>query len=143
MSSIAVTGPQGPLYQAAYTYDDASQVTAIASSTHADLNVTYDANGNLASATTRTPDCVQVGRLMSWDSEDRLAWVSAGGKTTRAAGDQSLLTKYIYAGPMLVAKREADGTPRWYHQDHLSSTVAMSDATGALARKTECEAFGQ
>jgi RHS repeat-associated protein len=235
MSSIAVTGPQGPLYQAAYTYNDASQVTAIASSTHPELNVSYayddlyrllsvtragqgtpyqayaydaignptqasdlgsylytqlgkphaatqggtlryayDPNGNLASATTRTPDCVQVGRLLSWDSENRLAWASAAGKTTRyaytadgqrnqkegpvdtayfygpqlevrwnEAGDQTLLTKYIYAGPVLVAKSESDGTKHWYHQDHLSSTVAMSDATGALAKKTEYEAFGQ
>jgi RHS repeat-associated protein len=234
MSSIAVTGPQGPLYQAAYTYNDASQVMAISSSTHAELNVSYayddlyrllsvtragqgtpyqtyaydaignptqasdlgsylytqlgkphaathggtlryayDANGNLVSATTRTPDCVQVGRLMSWDSEDRLSLVSAAGKMTRYGytadgqrnkkqgpsdtayfygqhlevrwndeGDQTLLTKYIYAGPVLVAKNE-DGTKHWYHQDHLSSTVAMSDATGALAKKTEYEAFGQ
>jgi RHS repeat-associated protein len=237
MSSIAVTGPQGPLYQAAYTYNDASQVTAISSSTHTELNVSYayddlyrllsvtragqgtpyqtyaydaignptqasdlgsylytqlgkphaatqagtlryayDANGNVASATTRTPDCVQVGRLMSWDSEDRLAFVSAAGKTTRygytADGQRNKkegpvdtvyfygqhlevrnpddggltykFTKYIYAGPVLVAKSESEtGAKHWYHQDHLSSTVAMSDATGALAKKTEYEAFGQ
>jgi hypothetical protein len=47
------------------------------------LRYAYDANGNLATATTRTPDCVQVGRLMSWDSEDRLSLVSAAGKMTR------------------------------------------------------------
>lgn len=66
----------------------------------------YDANGNLTSVTTRTPDCVVVDRLMAWSADNRLRWVSSAGGST---------TSYRYdADSQRIAKSGPSGTTHYF-----------------------------
>ena len=118
----------------------------------------YDANGNLLSG---------GGRSLTWDAENQLKTVTqtgittsfvydADGKrikktslqnTTRYFGslveqDNNGLSKYYYAGPILVAKQDSNGKA-WYHADHLGSTRLMTDESGQSIKSYEYAAFGQ
>ncbi len=118
---------------------------------------TYDANGNLVSG---------GGRTLEWDSDNRLARATtAAGITTfahDASGQRVLksspsgttryfgsllelgpkgLTKHYYAGPLLVAKRDATGA-YWFHQDHLGSVRAISNQAGQKVAGYDYSAFG-
>ena len=151
-----------------YSYSELGKPHAV--SVAGDLHHEYDANGNVTSVTTRQADCVDIVRLNGWNADNRLAFVSAGGKTTRytygdgerikksgpdgtthyfgnllevndPAGTNELV-KYYYVGSILVAKEEG-GQKQWYHRDHVESTRVLSDAGGAEAAKYEYEAFGE
>src|SRR5262249_11721224 len=63
-----------------YSYQHPSKPHAVTQA--GSYEYTYDNNGNVLSATTRTPDCVSPERLMSWNADNRLRWVSAGNVTT-------------------------------------------------------------
>ncbi|WNG62078.1 hypothetical protein F0U59_50780 [Archangium gephyra] len=118
---------------------------------------TYDANGQLVSG---------GGRTLAWDSDNRLAQVTTASGTTTFAYDASGqrvmksgpsgttryfgallelkptgLTKYYYAGPLLVAKRDASGAS-WFHQDHLGSVRALSNQSGQKVASYDYSAFG-
>ncbi|HSP78408.1 MAG TPA: toxin TcdB middle/N-terminal domain-containing protein [Myxococcaceae bacterium] len=117
----------------------------------------YDANGHLVSG---------GGRTLVWDADNRLAQVTTASGSTSfrydANGQRVLksgpsgttryfgsllelgpegLTKYYYAGPMLVARRNASGA-NWYHQDHLGSVRVLSNQSGQVVASYDYSAFG-
>ena len=119
---------------------------------------TYDANGSLLSG---------GGRSLTWDGENQLRSVTQAGvktnfsydadgkrikktnpqSTTLYFGsllkqDNTIVTKYYYAGPILVAKQDSNGKA-WYHADHLGSTRLMTDESGQSIKRYEYAAFGQ
>jgi len=140
-----------------YTYGDAAHehaVTAAGSATY-----TYDANGNML-----TGD----GRTLSWDAQDRLTSVTQNGATTSfayGAGDDRIQktqgasttqyfgnllevtngspVQYYYAGPLLVARKDAAGVRTWYHSDRLGSVRLMTSASGAAVNSYDYLPFGQ
>ncbi|MFY0565417.1 FG-GAP-like repeat-containing protein [Archangium lansingense] len=118
---------------------------------------TYDVNGHLVSG---------GGRTLTWDADNRLASVTTASGTTAFAYDATGqrvvksgpsgvtryfgalvelgskgLTKHYYAGPLLVAKRDASG-PTWYHQDHLGSVRALTNQSGQKVASYDYSAFG-
>jgi RHS repeat-associated protein len=118
---------------------------------------TYDATGNMLSGN---------GRALEWDAENRLTKVTQNGNVTTFAYDSTGqrvlksgpsgttytfgqlveqgptgLTKYYYAGPLLVAKR-INTTPVWFHQDHLGSVRLMTSAAGAKVAGYDYAPFG-
>ncbi|MFY0565416.1 FG-GAP-like repeat-containing protein [Archangium lansingense] len=118
---------------------------------------TYDANGHLVSG---------GGRTLTWDADNRLASVTTASGTTAFAYDAtgqrvvksgpSGVTRYFgalvelgsrgfaknyYAGPLLVARRDAIG-PTWYHQDHLGSVRALTNQAGQKVASYDYSAFG-
>ncbi|HEX5749738.1 MAG TPA: FG-GAP-like repeat-containing protein [Archangium sp.] len=117
----------------------------------------YDTNGNLLAGD---------GRTLEWDSDDRLAKVTtASGATTFAydadgqrvvkSGPSGItryfgpllelgpngLTRSYYAGPLLVARRDASGA-YWYHQDHLGSVRAITHQAGNKVASYDYAPFG-
>ncbi len=122
--------------------------------------VTYDANGNVLA--------VGTTRAFQWDAANRLAASTAAGVTStyaytpegarirRQTGADT--TRYfqglvdasdegdaylVYAGPLLVARWEADGAKRWYHLDHLDSVRAVTNAAGARIALYDRTPYGQ
>ncbi|HEY3358706.1 MAG TPA: toxin TcdB middle/N-terminal domain-containing protein [Polyangia bacterium] len=140
----------------AYAYGDAAHrhaVTAAGTNAYA-----YDANGNMVSG---------AGRTIAWDAHNRPVGVTKNGQTTTYAYDAlgarvmksgpagtsyyfgsllevsgGSLVKYYFAGPMLVAKRDATG-PYWYHQDHLSSVRVLTNASGLKVRGYDFAPYGE
>jgi RHS repeat-associated protein len=140
-----------------YTYGDAAHehaVTAAGSATY-----TYDANGNMRSGD---------GRTLAWDAQNRLASATRNGSTTSfayGAGEErvrktqgahttlyfgTLLevadgspVQYYYAGPLLVAKKDAAGTRTWYHSDRLGSVRLMTSSAGQAVNSYDYTPFGE
>lgn len=57
------------------------------------------------------------------------------------SGGISRKTQYYYAGPLLIARKDASGK-YWYHQDHLGSTRLITDHTGSVVARYDYNAFG-
>jgi len=120
-------------------------------------NCVYDANGNLTSG---------GGRTYVWDYDNRLASTTVGGATstfvynaeggrvrkteggaiTRYFGEYvarngSQRVQYVYAGPMMVARKDAAGA-RWHHADHLDSVRLITNAAGQVVKKYDYSAYG-
>jgi RHS repeat-associated protein len=51
-------------------------------------------------------------------------------------------TKYIFAGNLRIAKVTASGT-NYFHKDHLGSSSAMTDSSGAVVETTNYAPFGE
>jgi RHS repeat-associated protein len=139
----------------AYAYGDGAHRHAVTAA--GAQSYSYDANGNMVAG---------AGRTIAWDAENRPVAVTKDGQTTTFAYDalgarvvksgpagatyyfgsllevgQGGLTKYYFAGPILVAKRDATG-PYWYHQDHLSSVRAITNAAGLKVRGYDYAPYG-
>jgi RHS repeat-associated protein len=138
-----------------YQYADATHrhaVTTAGSGTY-----TYDANGSLVSG---------GGRTFGWDADNRLAQVTTASGTTTfsydAEGQRVMksgpggtyryfgpllelgpagLTKYYYAGSLLVARRDPTGTA-WYHTDHAGSVRALTNSSGQKTASYDYAPFG-
>lgn len=121
-------------------------------------SLTYDAGGNLVA---------DGRRSMTWNAENRLSSVSAMGHLSQFLYDANgvrvekrsdegitvfftneleringRLVKYIFAGPMLIARKDAEG-PKWFHSDHLGSTRLLTDSKGQPERTYRYDAFGK
>ncbi|ATB37102.1 hypothetical protein CYFUS_002523 [Cystobacter fuscus] len=138
-----------------YAYGDTKHRHAV--TTAGATAFSYDANGNMVSG---------GGRTLEWDADNRLARVTTFSGTTtflydangqrvlkNSPSDSTLyfgpllelrptgLTKYYYAGPLLVAKRDTSGAS-WFHQDHLGSVRALTNASGQKVASYDYSAFG-
>ena len=51
------------------------------------------------------------------------------------------MVQYYYAGPILVAKKQASAKT-WYHSDRLGSIRLMTNAGGAEVKDYDYQAFG-
>ena len=112
----------------------------------------YDANGNMVSG---------AGRTLTWDGDNRLVSVNrmrfaydgdgtrikkvAPTSTTIYLGDYEVTdgaaTKYIYLAGALVAKQTPSDL-QWIHVDHLGSTQAVTNTTGAVLFRKTYGAYG-
>jgi RHS repeat-associated protein len=126
--------------------------------------VSYDLNGNVTQAGTRT---------LTWNANDRPTQMTLGGLTTTftydAAGERlkktssqgtfrypfgddyqiagSVRTKYISVeGLGVLAKRVGSGTgavTSWIHTDRLGSIQAVSNGTGQVVHRRTYRPFGE
>jgi len=145
-------GPGG----AAYAYADPAHrhaATATGGGSYA-----YDANGNMTTG---------GGRTYTWDAENRLAALTGpngsasytydpdGQRTSRttAAGTTRSwgkllddgpdgVTRYVYAGPVLLAQVRGASDVRYVHADHLGSVQLMTDAAGAVIKRHDYAPYG-
>lgn len=212
-----VSNANSTLYQASYTYDAATRVTAMRSTTHSLSNLdyqydalnrltrvsggqtqslSYDTNGNILSnsllgnytygdaAHPHAVTSVQnrgnyqynasglmtsgPGRTYAWNAHHRLTAVNVGSyevrfgydnegqrvKRSSAQGttlyfgkhierENGVDTKFIFAGPRLVAKRLSNGNRQWFHQDRLGSVRVMTNGQGQRVKSQDYEAFGE
>lgn len=151
-----------------YTYDPA-HLHAVRSA--GGTTYEYDANGSQLSATVRSPACVEVSRLLTYNVLDEVAWASSGAATfsfaydgegqrirklgpggttryfgryleTEDDGSTTATTKFYYAGDLLLAK-DRDGVRSYYHSNHLSSPQLITDSAGVAAASYEYAAFGE
>ena len=58
-----------------------------------------------------------------------------------SSGSNKGLTKYYYAGPMLIAQNTSDGT-HWFHSDHLGSIRLVTNQDGEVDQRYDYEPFG-
>jgi RHS repeat-associated protein len=122
----------------------------------------YDANGNQIQRSD--------GRILSWDYENRVTAITDGGtyyydgdgrriaknengvvtyyffndyEEEYKAGVKSNIVKYYFANNQRVAENSSVDGVRYYIQDHLGSTSAITDATGALVLRTNNAPYGE
>jgi RHS repeat-associated protein len=126
------------------TYDTRGNLTGFAGWTH-----TYDSKNRLLNTTNGTSSVATT-----FDFRNRAVSRTINGVTTYFVCDDwslieerdasgTLIQKYIQ-GPgidNLLAKTNGTGTV-YYHQDGLGSTVALTDASGAVVENYTYDAFG-
>ncbi|MCL6588975.1 MAG: FG-GAP-like repeat-containing protein [Firmicutes bacterium] len=121
----------------------------------------YDGNGNMTGRSD--------GRVITWDYENRVSSVSDGGSFTYDAeyrrlkkvengvttlyffntyeeeyrgGNLTKRSKYYFVNDQRVAEQSTIDGLRYYHQDHLGSSAAITDASGNLALKSTYQPYG-
>jgi RHS repeat-associated protein len=152
--TIQAADPNGNVSSAQY------QVTL----TGASSTLTYDANGNLTADGTRT---------FEWDARNQLVAVGVGTHRTEFSYDgyqrrvrvvekeNSIVqsdTRVIWCGTDICEERDATnlvlrrhydrgvqegGQSYYYNRDHLSSVVAMTDASGDVRARYEYSPYGE
>src|SRR5262249_14427289 len=83
----------------------------------------------------------------TYDSGDGRIKQVSGATTTRYFNNlleevNGQPTQFYYAGPILVAQKDSNGTKLWYHADRLGSIRMMSDASGAMVNSYDYRPFG-
>lgn len=166
--SVEMTGslPQTNALVSA-SFDDANEML-----THDDLDLTYDANGNLIYMFDNT---TQEGTTYTWDARNRLVGISSSSVTATFSYDavnrrtervvNGITTQYAYDGLNVIKETKnpgqstdyvyslnideplylerADGTVRYYMADALGSIVALADGdTGNVTTTYSYDAFG-
>ena len=131
----------------------------------------YDNNGNMLTGPDFTDPGTTAARTMSWNGDNRparvvhvkggvtvttdFAYDGTGGRAKKVVQGSNttfyvgahyevkdgVVTKYLFAGSMRIAK-VSGGATHYYHQDHLGSSVAMSDVNGSKVEGTEYMPFG-
>jgi RHS repeat-associated protein len=123
---------------------------------------TYDANGSITGRSD--------GRSWSWDYENRVKSLSDGSAYSYNADDRRIgkveggletyyffddyeeiykagnklkTVKYYFANKMRIAENSSVDGIRYYHQDHLSSTTAITNSTGALVLRNNNAPYGE
>jgi RHS repeat-associated protein len=147
-----------------YTYPSPSQPRPHAPSSVNGVSLSYDLNGNVTQAGTRS---------LTWNANDRPTQTTLSGLTTTftydAAGERlkktstqgtfrypfgddyeiagTLVTKYISAeGLGVLAKRVGTGAGAvtyWIHTDRLGSIQAVSNGTGQVVHRRTYRPFGE
>ncbi len=146
-----------------YQYNDPAHVHAATVAGGASYQ--YDANGAMTRGAGRQMTWDYDNRLTSltrggnvteylYDAGESRVQKSDGKSTIRYFGprveletqsqdeDMGALRQFYYAGPMLVARKDASGTV-WHHADHLDSIRLTTDAGGQVVTRYDYDAFGQ
>jgi RHS repeat-associated protein len=89
--------------------------------------VHYDSRGERVSRSRNGETTLYFGPLME--------------VTSGAGGTNHRITKYYYAGSLLLARKDDVGT-YWYHLDHLRSTRLLTDEAGTAAARFNYRPFG-
>ena len=122
---------------------------------------TYDANGNMIGRSD--------GRVITWDYENRIKSISDNGifaydqsgrrikksengittyyffttyEEEYQGGTKTKSVKFYFAGDQRVAEYSSIEGLRYYHQDHLGSSVALTDITGTLVFRANYAPYG-
>jgi RHS repeat-associated protein len=154
-----------------YAYTDPLHKHAVKTITFNSVPYTYqyDANGNMTSG----PDFTDIANISTrqqivynadnmptqvthsrygvtnivYDGESRRAKKVSPSGTTYYIGEHyevinGVATKYIFAGNLRVAKVTASAT-NYYHKDHLGSSLAITNSSGAIVETTDYSPFGE
>ena len=116
------------------------------------LSFAYDSNGNMK---------IRAGATYTWNQDNMPSQIGAtsfqyNGDSERVMKgstsyfgslfeeDGPKLTRYYYASPRLVARREGPNPTDvfWYHQDRLGSTRLTTNASGQETQRFDYEAYG-
>ena len=152
----------------AYTYGNSAHVHAVSKiTTNGNANpFAYDANGNMTSGKDLTNTTLPTTRTISYNTDNmpeevtnagsttqflydgsgaRAKKISAGG-TTYYAGSHfeeknGVVNAYIFAGSTRVAMITSSDT-YYFHKDHLGSSSAVTNSSGAVVAKMEYMPFG-
>ncbi|MCU0660174.1 MAG: putative toxin [Candidatus Pacebacteria bacterium] len=155
-----LSGPAGAYVYAGTGYANPHAATKINSITR-----TYDNDGNLTSDGTFTHTWNYRDQLVSSTDGSVTAnyWYDHEGNRVRYVtgttdisypnkyynDDGTKKTKQVYAGSTLVATIETvtnptvTVTPYYIHTDHLGSTTAVTDASGAISQQLDYYPFGE
>jgi len=108
--------------------------------------LSYDGYGDLTAV-------AAAGSVYAYDPFGRRNWKSAGGTTTAFAygphgellyeTNQTSTKAYVYLNGMPLARVDNNATVYYYHNDHLGTPQAMTDATGTTVWKASYEPFGR
>jgi RHS repeat-associated protein len=126
---------------------------------------TYDANGSIIGRSD--------GRMIGWDYENRVTTVVTGSNTEGYVYDQQFrrlkkvngnistyyffndyeeeytsgvktnTIKYYFANNRRIAEKSTVDGVRYYHQDHLSSSTAVTNASGVLVLRNNYAPYGE
>jgi RHS repeat-associated protein len=129
----------------------------------------YDANGNMLAGPDFTNPANIVTRNLTWNADNMPVIITRGGVTTNLTYDgngarvkkvaggtttyyvsndyeikNGVATKYIFAGNLRVASIDGSdiNNSKIFHKDHLGSSTAITDSTGADLETTEYMPFG-
>jgi RHS repeat-associated protein len=121
------------------------------------VSLSYDANGNLTKAGSRTYDWDAARRLASvtegstkttfaYDGENRRVSKSGKGTTFYPAADyeveDNVVTKTFRLGERIVAQRVGKVTT-WLHADHLGSPLLATDKLGNVVKRVKHRPYGE
>jgi RHS repeat-associated protein len=154
-----------------FTYNDPDHINAVSSISYngTNYNYTYDPNGNMLTGPDFTNPSSIVTRSINWNADNMpvsvtrgsttisLTYDGNGARAKKVAGGittyyvssdyeikNGVATKYVFAGNMRVASIEGTNinNSKIFHKDHLGSSVAITDNTGADLEATEYMPFG-
>jgi RHS repeat-associated protein len=118
-----------------YTWNARGQLTKVVEPGRFDTTYTYNPEGHRISTT-------HGGQTWHWTVDP----VGAGMPRfiTRQHQPTGVITHYIYAGDILLYQfEEGGGAVRYYHYDHLGSTVLLTDGEGTATDRFSYSAYGE
>jgi RHS repeat-associated protein len=120
-------------YTVDYTFDYDNRLTSAVRSSLFDIRYLYDANG------------IRIGRVHNSVTNYFVVDYVDPLKRPLCETDSSgnVTRYYIWAGFRLLAHLEADGTVRYYHQDELGSTLAITDESGSVTDEFAYTPYGK
>jgi RHS repeat-associated protein len=145
-----------------HSYDDPSHPHAVTSTT-AGHTRTYDTAGNVRSLTdpggralkidwtpTGMPQTIagnQGSATMAYGADGQRVRRTTATGTTYYLGryleqDDTGLTRYYWAGDLLIARRDPGGKLSYLLQDRLRSTRVVTDETGAVTGRYDYQPYG-
>ena len=170
ISSIAQqdTLPRPLIYTGADTYQYVAGKDLIAQVNQGNLpyDYAYDLNGNITSDGMHRYEYNANNQLLRvsnggvrgeyvYNAKGQRVKKAAAGKTTiyhydlegnlieETAANGTLIRSYIYAGGNRLAMIDDGGNHFYYHNDHLGTPLAMTDAGGTVVWKAAYDPFGE
>ena len=116
-----------------FTWNARNQLTRVVRSDNAQqLDYVYDAEGNLRTSTDSATGTTR------WVTDPNGAAMTRTLARVAPNGD---VTRYVY-GIGLQYEVRADASVRYYHYDQIGSTIALSDANGAVTGQADYTPYG-